>query len=248
VSRSGMRITTSGWEKPGRKRRLRWYDLVPEAVLAAGLGLFLIDQTDAATSAFKSSRAIGMMAVAAAAWLVARALTTRLAVPPPVRLGIFGVAAAGILAVVVIPAYDDDTVVETFPVVAADPAPVAGTSPVLAPATTAPAGPTLLRRAAFEGIDHRAEGTVSIYRGPDGGFVVGLEEFDIQPGPDYDVYIVPGRDQHGKGGGNRLDDLRGNRGTQYYDVPAGIDIGSGVWTVLVWCQTFAVPVANATPV
>ena len=44
-----------------------------------------------------------------------------------------------------------------------------------------------------------------------------------------------------------LGDLRGNRGTQFYDVPAGADLENGPWTVLVWCQTFAVPVAGATP-
>ena len=45
----------------------------------------------------------------------------------------------------------------------------------------------------------------------------------------------------------RATDLRGNRGTQFYDVPAGINVDHDSWTVLVWCQTFGVPVANATP-
>jgi len=98
------------------------------------------------------------------------------------------------------------------------------------------------------GIDHRASGTVSIYRAPDGTHIVGLEMFDIQPGPNYDVYVVPGADRADRDGGARLDDLRGNRGTQYYRVPPGIDVGDGEWTVLIWCQTFGVPVANATPV
>ena len=97
------------------------------------------------------------------------------------------------------------------------------------------------------GIDHRAAGTVAIYAAPDGRHVVGLEDFDIQPGPDYDVYVVPGSAREDRDGGVRLDDLRGNQGTQYYDVPAGIDVGRGEWTVLIWCQTFGVPVANATP-
>jgi hypothetical protein len=48
-------------------------------------------------------------------------------------------------------------------------------------------------------------------------------------------------------GGTRLDDLRGNRGTQYDGVPASLDLGADDWTVLVRCQTFAVPVAIATP-
>ena len=114
--------------------------------------------------------------------------------------------------------------------------------------TTVPADPVRLRSGQFMGIDHRASGTVSIYRSPDGRYVVGLEEFDIQPGPDYDVYVVPGANRADQDGGARLDDLRGNRGTQYYEVPADIDVVSGEWTVLIWCQTFGVPVANATPV
>ena len=69
----------------------------------------------------------------------------------------------------------------------------------------------------------------------------------MQPGPDYDLYIVPGEDREDTKGGIRLGDLRGNRGTQFYDVPAGADLENGPWTVLVWCQTFAVPVAGATP-
>ena len=85
-----------------------------------------------------------------------------------------------------------------------------------------------------------------IYRLPDGSHVVGLEDINIQPGPDYDVYLVPGTDREDTDAGIRLDDLRGNKGTQYYAVPAGAEAGSGDWTVLVWCQTFDVPVAGAT--
>ena len=86
-----------------------------------------------------------------------------------------------------------------------------------------------------------------IYRQPDGRYVIGLEDIDIQPGPDYDLYIVPGDNRQDTKGGIRLGDLRGNKGTQFYEVPAGVDLEAGPWTVLVWCQTFAVPVANATP-
>ena len=297
------------------RRFLRW-EFIPEAVLFAGLTAFFVDQTDAATSAFKSTKAVAIMAVVGLGWLGARAALARLVRFAPARAAVFSVAAAVALAVVVVPAYDNDTVIESFPTAAAvsappeapalpaatdttpmpappaelaapmatQPAPVAAqkkptaaptTSTTVAPAATvaetptpttaspsqaevaapaaepapAPAtsGPQRLRSGSFRGIDHRAEGTVVVYRQPDGRYVIGLEDIDIQPGPDYDLYLVPGEDREDTKGGVRLGDLRGNRGTQFYDVPAGVNLENGPWTVLVWCQTFAVPVANTTP-
>ena len=224
--------------------RLRWYDFVPELVLAVGLTVFVIDETDAATSAFKSGRAITMVFVAAVVWLAARLITLRLNVRRSLTMAAFTLAALGALAVVVVPAYDDDTVVETLP------PPAQGRTGTTAPegSLSAPTAPVRVRTGPLAGIDHRGEGTVSILRRGDGGFVVALEDFDVQPGPDYDLYVVPGSDRETTKGGTRLDDLRGNRGTQYYDVPSTLDVGSGEWTVLIWCQTFAVPIANATPV
>jgi hypothetical protein len=217
------------------RRLLRW-ELLPEAVLLIGLTVFFLLENDAATSAFKSTKALAMMAAVALGWLAARFVLARLVPFALARAAVFSVAAAVVLSVVVFPAYDNKTVVESFPTAAAAPAELA------APMATqsAPAG-------AFRGIDHRASGTAVIYRQPDGRYVVGLEDIDIQPGPDYDLYIVPGADRKDTKGGIRLGDLRGNRGTQFYDVPAGINLEDGPRTVLVWCQTFAVPVANATP-
>jgi hypothetical protein len=241
-----------------RSWKPRWYELVPEIVLILGLTIFLIDEPDAATSALKSGRAWALMVLVGLSWLVVRVVTA-LWLPWRVpKTAVFGLAALGVLAVVVLPAYDNNTVVETLTSVAA-PSVSTTTSPsgsIGAPTTTnasappttvAPAGPTRLRVDRFRGIDHRASGTVAIYRQPDGRYVVGLEDFDIQPGPDYDLYVVPGANREKRDGGTRLDDLRGNRGTQFYDVPAGVDLGTGDWSVLVWCQTFGVPVANATP-
>ena len=239
-----------------RSWKPRWYELVPEIVLILGLTIFLVDEPDAATSAFKSGRAWALMVIVGLAWLGARVVT---AVWVPWRVpktAVFGLVALGVLAVVVLPAYDNDTVVEAFPEsppsAAVAPSTTNAVAPpstnaAAAPTTVAPAGPTRQRVAQFRGIDHRASGTVAVYRQPDGRFVVGLEDFDIQPGPDYDLYVVPGVNREKRDGGTRLDDLRGNRGTQFYDVPAGVDLTSGEWTVLVWCQTFGVPVANATP-
>jgi Electron transfer DM13 len=275
--------------------------LVPELALLVGLTIFLVDEPDAATSAFKSGRAVVLMAVGAITWVVGRILVARFVRWRVVGTAVFGVAALGVLAVIVLPAYDDDTVVEAFPVVeplTSDAAPTVGvvapdatavatpsppspsppspppTTPTTSTTPTAPTTPTtvslpeppnvpepaqpapveddeqpeLLRVAMFQGIDHRASGTVALYRTAEGRHVVGLEQFDIQPGPDYDLYLVPGTDRRARDGGIRLDDLRGNQGTQYYVVPADIGIDIDDWTVLVWCQTFGVPVANATPV
>jgi hypothetical protein len=218
---------------------MRRYELLPEAILAVVLGIFLLDEPDAATSALKSGRAIGLMGLAAFGWIGARLLVGRFVPWTLARMGLFAVAAAGVIAVVVLPAYHHDTVVEAFP----ESTSARGAAP---PPSAAP-GPVPVRTGSFRGIDHRAAGKVTIYRHPDGRHVVGLEDFDIQPGPDYDVYVVPGANRTDRGGGIRLDDLRGNRGTQFYDVPSGAGVDDGPWTLLVWCQTFGVPVANATP-
>lgn len=158
------------------------------------------------------------------------------------RVAVFGVAALGILKIVVFPAYTNTTVVEVLPV-----ATVITQSTTSAPLPSVPAAAVAIRSGPLRGINHRARGTVEVYRQPNGTFTVGFEDIDIQPGPDYDVFVVPGANRDGKGGGTRLDDLRGNKGTQFYAVPADVAIQQGEWTVLVWCQTFGVPVAAATP-
>ena len=105
----------------------------------------------------------------------------------------------------------------------------------------------VIRSGMLRGIDHRASGTVNLYRRADGHVLIGLEHFDIQPGPAYALYLVPGHDRTDHDRGTRLERLRGNRGTQFYDVPVSVDVDSGDVTVLVWCETFDVPVANGTP-
>ena len=260
-----------------RLRRLRWHEWAPEIVLIAGMTLFLIDETDAALSSFESSRAIALMSVSTVVWIAARLISWRIVPWPAARVAIFAVAALAALAIVVLPAYDNITVIEAFPGTSIATGPPATAAPadtpttppppttapshgqtetsapdaappaVTVPPSTAPSGPVLLRSGSFEGIDHRAAGTVNVYRNVDGSSVVGLEDIDIQPGPDYDVYVVPGGDRDNTRDGVRLDDLRGNIGTQFYVVPADVDLDTGEWTVLVWCETFGVPIANSTP-
>jgi hypothetical protein len=244
--------------------RPRWYELAPEAVLVLGLTLFAITEPRAAISGLKSSKAIVLMFVVTVVWVAARILLWRLSSKRLLTMVPFAIGALAILKIVVLPAYSDTTVVETLgiaPIVATTAAPgtaapgttaptttgPAPTTTIVTPTTADPAAPVLVRTSSFRGIDHRASGTVNIYRQPDGSYIVGLEGIDIQPGPDYDVYVVPGADKDDRSGGTRLDDLRGNKGTQFYEV-MGPMLEDGAWTVLVWCDTFAVPVAAATPV
>jgi hypothetical protein len=212
-------------------RGSRPWELLPEAALVFGLGVFAILERGVVLSAVRSGRAVALMAIAVVVWIVARLLLARFSRLRVLRTLLFAVAAVGVFAIVVFPNYRNERVVEAFP----------GSGAAVA------APPAALRTDALMGIDHRAIGTVSLYQSADGGHVVGLEQIDIQPGPDYDVYLVPGADRQAPGDGIRLDDLRGNQGTQYYAIPAGTTIGDGSWTVLVWCQIFDVPVANATP-
>jgi hypothetical protein len=217
-------------------RRLRWFELVPEVVLVAGLSLFAVNEPRAAFSAFKSTKAVVLVAAVTIGWALARVVSLAVVRWVILRMAVFAVAAAAVLNVVVLPAYRDRTVVEAMP----------------DPSAAAAAGPVRIRTGSLRGIDHRASGTVNVYRRPGGdGLVVGLERFSIQPGPAYALYVVPGADRRSPEGGVRIERLRGNKGTQFYDVAGaalGAEASRGPLTVLVWCELFDVPVANATPI
>ena len=96
-------------------RRTRPWELLPEAALVVGLGVFFITERSAALSAFRSGRAIALMAVAAIVWIVVRLLLVRVNRFRVLRTLLFGVAALGVLAIVVLPAYRNERVVEAFP-------------------------------------------------------------------------------------------------------------------------------------
>ena len=113
--------------------------------------------------------------------------------------------------------------------------------------TTTPAEPIELSRSGFQGLTgHRGSGDAAVYRLADESTLLRFEEVDIGSGPDLDVYLVPGEDQRGLGGGFYVAPLTAERGNQNYRVPPDVDLTIGTWTVLVWCETFDVEIANAT--
>jgi hypothetical protein len=204
---------------------------------------------NAVRDVFSGAQAFLVTAALGAGWVVVvHVVLPRLVRNGWIRLAVSSALAAAIVFVLIIPTVQDKKVVETFP---GNDTPSAAPAPdSAAPETGAEvaATPVLLASGDLTGIDHDASGRGTIYRQPDGTFVVGLEDLDVEPGPDYFVYVVAGSDRESADDGIRLDSLKGNQGTQFYPVPAGADLGTGEWTVLIWCRAFAVPIANATPV
>lgn len=230
-------------------------DLIWGGIIAAAVGAALIFRGDVVKSTLTTPAALLRVAAIVAglvlfSWILRRFVASALA-----RGMVMAVPVGVLVWLLVVPYFTDETVVESLPGAGDAPttttlavpgsAPATTTAP--APGSTVAAGPVLLARGELAGIDHRASGAAAIYRLADGSHIVRLEEIDIQNGPDYFVHLVPGAGKETPGGGHNLGALKGNKGSQNYEIPAEVDVSSGQFTVLVWCRAFSVPVANATP-
>lgn len=93
---------------------------------------------------------------------------------------------------------------------------------------------------------HYGKGSVNVY---DGALQLGAD-FEVGPGPKYHVYLVPKSDIRRSSDveGQMFVDLgrlRAFKGSQVYDVPAGVDLRTFA-SVVIWCEAFGVLISPAT--
>jgi len=106
------------------------------------------------------------------------------------------------------------------------------------------AEPLQLTSGRFHKNAHDTRGRATIYRLADGRRVLRLTEFATSNGPDVRVYLVAAGDVQDEAAAKQagfvdLGALKGNRGDQNYDVPAGLDL-STYRAVSIWCRRFSV--------
>jgi hypothetical protein len=92
---------------------------------------------------------------------------------------------------------------------------------------------------------HYGKGAVSVY--PRTVFLG--EDFEVGPGPDFHVYLVPKADIRSSSDVENtmyvdLGRLRAFKGSQNYEIPAGVDLAKFP-SVVIWCQQFSVLISPA---
>jgi Electron transfer DM13 len=103
-----------------------------------------------------------------------------------------------------------------------------------------------LRSGRFESVRHPATGTATAIRLAPGGRVITLTDFEVDNGPDLRLYLVagPARSEGQVRDYVDLGALKGNRGDQQYELPAGLDLDR-YSTAVIWCRAFSVLFARA---
>ena len=113
-----------------------------------------------------------------------------------------------------------------------------------------PAEPTVLVQGSFINIDpvHGAEGSATVYELPGGERVLRFDDFRSKNGPDLHVYLsteTPTSTFAGLGENEvHLGPLKGNVGSQNYEIPADVDL-SLYQSVVIYCRPFHVVFSSA---
>ena len=238
-----------------RSHRLSRLEIVAAALYVAVLIVLFALEPDILQAPFESTRAVVVTFGGALSVAAALVVMIRFGVPPVVRVLVIGIPVVLVSWWLLEPFFGDDVVEEKFSTsIAAEqrtpsnppsPEPDGAAAPT---ATAVPAGPQLLGSGAFVGLaGHDGTGDAGIFRLDDGSLVLRLENFDIDNGPDLELYLVPGAKSYSPGEGSlHFGALKGNVGNQTYDIPADFEVSPGPWTVLVWCKAFTVEFVGAS--
>lgn len=96
----------------------------------------------------------------------------------------------------------------------------------------------------FVSQEHSTSGRASVVELPGGGRSLRFEDLDTSNGPDLRVYLSTAQaDADWKAFDDdfvELGKLKGNKGDQNYEIPAGLDL-SKYGRAVVWCKRFSVP-------
>ena len=108
---------------------------------------------------------------------------------------------------------------------------------------------SVLEKGQFHKADKAGSGTVTLYQLADGKRVLRLTDFSVDNGPDLHVRLIAADDAKdtasvAKADHVELDKLKGNKGSQNYDVPENVDLGK-YRVVSIWCNRFSVNFAAA---
>lgn len=148
---------------------------------------------------------------------------------------------------------DDDTVAKADGDLARPDEPMGKTDEAMGKDDGAMAGemadtttPAAIKAGALRDADsfHKGSGQATIYRQPDGSYVLRLENLEVTNGPDLYVYLaghadpVSRADIEGQGYVD-LGRLKGNRGNQNYEIPAEVDL-TRQNSVVIYCKAFHV--------
>jgi hypothetical protein len=109
--------------------------------------------------------------------------------------------------------------------------------------------PLLLAEGNFHNGAHETKGVASIFQLPDGKRVLRLSRFETSNGPDVNIYLVAAADAMDNdtvknAGFISLGSIKGTKGDQNYDLPAGFDLKK-YRAVTVWCKRFSVNFGTA---
>lgn len=107
----------------------------------------------------------------------------------------------------------------------------------------APDQPSAIAAGSFVSVAHQGSGeVVALDLGADQGQIVRLVDLDVDNGPDLRLLLSPNADVQSSGDLGEyveLGKLKGNKGTQNYVVPEGVDVGD-FQSVIVYCKPFHV--------